>query len=141
MKAIHLWRIATVIAVLGITVVSVLPSGGRAGGWDHSISSRLQNVMHVPAYAILTALACMAVHRRVTVAKVILVSVICAVYGFGLEAVQEVIPGRSASRIDATANVLGAAVGGIFALISRAWRRVGPTGCGADSTLEGAESR
>ena len=46
------WTLASA-CVLGVVVVSVLPSGpGVLGGWDRDISPRLQDVGHVPAYAL-----------------------------------------------------------------------------------------
>ena len=102
--------IATVVYALVLIALSVLPSGeGRLGGWDEDIAPSLQNVLHVPAYALLAVLVTSAVlpSHGSGCGRVLLGVVCCCIFGVILEFAQCFVPGRSASAIDAALNVIG----------------------------------
>jgi len=105
-------RVVTVVYALLLTVVSLLPSGGALGGWDEDISPSLQNLLHVPAYALLVVLAAAwDSSHSAGAGRIVLISLICWVFAMVLEVAQSWIPGRSASLADALFNSIGALVG------------------------------
>lgn len=117
-----LWTSVILYTVL-LTVTSLLPSAGRAaGGWDSALSPRVQNTLHVPAYALLAALWLTAAARLwpLGLSGAIAIALVCIVYGAGLEWIQaSVIPGRTGSYADALWNTLGGAGGCTGWLICR----------------------
>lgn len=104
-----------------LALVSALPGGPSApGAWDRLTTPTLQNALHAPAYALLALLvgAGWAEARR-SGRSLVLLSVACAAYGLALEAVQAVVPGRTASLADAAVNALGAVAGAAILLLIR----------------------
>ena len=101
----------------GLAVLSLLPSqSGPLDGWDSSIEPSVQNLLHVPAYVVLTGLVLLSAGSGQFVAKraPLLLAGTCVVFGALLEGVQTIIPGRSASLSDGVLNVLGV-LGGLAA--------------------------
>ena len=107
------WVVTGAYASL-LTVVSLLPSGaGTLGGWDTAISPGLQNLLHVPAYAVLAILATLALlpSFKTGLASMAWVSLGCCVFGLVLEIAQAVIPGRTGSLTDVLLNAAGVVIG------------------------------
>lgn len=108
------WQLAFVAYALLLAAVSLLPSGrGVLGGWDTAISPNVQNMLHIPAYAILCVLAIATAVglRRVPPAAAATVGVGCVVFGAALEAAQALITGRCASLADMLFNGIGVGAG------------------------------
>jgi len=81
-------------------------------GWDRAITPTLQNLLHVPAYAVLAALALLgasAGHEPGTKRK-LWIALACCAYGALLECAQAAVPGRVGSLSDALLNAAGVAV-------------------------------
>ncbi len=63
MKALPKWSIwiTTWAYILALVAATILPSGTNTfGGWDLAVTPALQNVLHVPAYALLAILVFLA---------------------------------------------------------------------------------
>lgn len=105
-----LWAITVGYAAL-LAAVSLLPSGtGPLSGWDTAISPTLQNLLHVPAYAVLVALIAWALGRP-TLLRLGLAALACCAFGALLECAQATIPGRFGSLEDTLLNAAGVAAG------------------------------
>jgi VanZ family protein len=78
-----------------------------------SIPIAVQNLAHVPLYAVLGVLWCWAAMTRLSgrAAAIAVAAVLCTAFGLLIEASQLSVPTRTFSAIDAAANVLGALVG------------------------------
>ena len=109
-----------VYAIL-LAVASLLPSGRHLPpelrAWDALLTPTWQNALHVPAYAVLAALALLAAarrgHRGRRAAAVVVGT--CVAYGALLEWLQAAIPGRTPSLADAFWNAAGALLGVLLA--------------------------
>ena len=107
-------RAVAVLYVLCIMTVSLLPSGkGVLHDWDQGVSWSMQKMLHVAAYAVLVALvwAAWLPARRTGYGWLLLVALMCSVFGAGLEVAQIWVPGRTASPADAARNAVGALLG------------------------------
>jgi VanZ family protein len=93
----------------GLALVSLLPSEGRISGWDSHIDPELQNLLHVPAYAILYWL-CWRAKVRPMGGGGLVMGGICIGYGGLLELLQVWIPGRWGSTVDVLLNAAGVTV-------------------------------
>ncbi len=117
-----LWTSAILYTVL-LTVASLLPSAGQAaGGWDSALSPTAQNMLHVPAYALLAVLWLTAAARSwpLGMSGAVTIALVCIVYGASLEWIQaSAIPGRTGSYTDAFWNTIGGAGGCTGWLICR----------------------
>ena len=114
--------VLTILYALVLIALSVLPSGkDTLGGWDQGISPALQNVLHVPAYALLVWLASMALRPQQSLGtgRILSIAAMCCVFGLALEFAQVWIPGRGGSVTDALLNVVGAVAGAGFTM---AWQ-------------------
>ena len=117
------WFATAAYAAL-LAVVSLLPSGASAPlQWDAALTPNIQNVSHVPAYAILAVLATAAwlKGRPAGVAAMTICGAVCAAYGAALELAQALVPGRTASLADGVSNLAGVIVG---VLAIAGWRRL-----------------
>jgi len=94
-----------VVGVVGIVVLSLVPKAAP--------SPRIDEYVHLAAFAFLAALSLLA-FRRPRSAALSIVSVV--VVGLIIEAAQSLVPGRSASLEDVAANLAGVAVGVIVGL-------------------------
>lgn len=109
----HAWLATAAYAGL-LMVVSLLPSQtGPLDGWDSSIEPSVQNLLHVPAYMVLTVLVLLA-GRPTNARALLLLAGGCVFFGLALEGLQYLVPGRSASLSDGVLNVLGV-LGGLAA--------------------------
>jgi VanZ family protein len=118
------WILAAA-CVLGVVVVSVLPSGpGLLGGWDRSISPRLQDAGHVPAYCLvfLSLAWAQSASRTPAWGRLLLTALACCALGMVLEIVQAFVPGRTCSVSDELANIGGVTAGLLGSGILRAAR-------------------
>ena len=119
-------QLITVFYAILLSAVSLLPSGDDTvfGGWDAEISPTLQNLMHVPAYAVLMLLVLLTFNSPVqplTTKTSILLATACTLFGVFLEWLQAVaIPGRYGSLEDALFNAAGVVLG--IALYAFAWK-------------------
>ena len=116
-------RAAAVGYALVLAAVSLLPSGaGPLGGWDAAVSPRIQDLLHVPAYAALFVLASVAAASadRRGPGTLILIALACCALGVGLEAAQAAIPGRMGSLADALLDLAGVAAGALAVILWRA---------------------
>ncbi len=105
--------------ILLLAVVSLLPSGtGVLGGWDTTISPGLQNLLHIPAYAVLVILVVLALRPsfKTGLTGMAWVSLGCCVFGVVLEFAQAVIPGRTGSLTDVLLNAAGVVIGCLTAI-------------------------
>ena len=119
-----LWVITAAYAAL-LAAVSLLPSGtGPLSGWDTAISPTLQNLLHVPAYAVLVWLVSRAMRLR-RLWHVALAAIACAAFGSVLECAQATVPGRFGSLEDTLLNVIGAAAAVPIVLAGRRRNRRG----------------
>ena len=115
-------RIAALVYVAALTVVSLLPSGRNTlGGWDSQLTPTIQNALHVPAYAGLMVLVYLGFQspRRTGLARLFLTAAACGVFGAALEIAQWFVPGRTPSAIDVLLNLAGVALGVTIALSRR----------------------
>jgi len=110
-------RFLLFIYLVLLTTGSLLPSAGMSGGgWDAAITPELQNLLHVPAYAVLVVLALWAViaagvGRR---SQVLACVGACLLWGASLEWLQAaVVPGRVGSVGDFVLNSVGILIGTI----------------------------
>jgi len=98
-----------------LAVVSLLPSGtGALHGWDESLSPSMQNLLHLPAYAVLTCvvLAVLGKSAGSGGAVIAATAVACLAYGALLECLQAAgIPGRTGSVSDVLWNAAGVVTG------------------------------
>ena len=128
---------AALVNAAVLAVVSLLPGGPTApAGWDRSVSPGVQNLLHVPAYAVLTVLWLWALKVGWRVPVALLVAMACGAYGAALEVAQAFIAGRTGSFADALLNAAGAAVGVVLVLLRV---RPGARPSGADSARRGEE--
>ena len=120
-------RVAAVLYVVALTVVSVLPSGrDTLGGWDSHLTPTIQNALHVPAYTGLLVLVCLAFKSPsgASLTRLFVIALVCGGFGAVLEILQLFVPGRTGSVIDILLNLMGIALGVVIAL---SWRRSGRT--------------
>ena len=105
-------RVLLVVAAVGITVLSLQPDQGRGPGeWD--------KLAHALAYAVLAFMLVLAVPSGpVTVGRVLLLVSLAALYGVVIELVQRYV-GRQMDVADMVANAIGAAIGGVPAVLVR----------------------
>ena len=118
-------RIGTTAYAMGLAVVSLLPSGGggSTAAWDVSISSQLQDAMHVVAYGILVVLSVRRSDGRGPSWRDLLSAGVCTwVFGFSLELLQRQVPGRYATISDLARNTLGVGLGLVLLVVWR-WSR------------------
>ena len=124
----HLLRIAATAYAVALAAVSLVPSGsGAMARWDSAISPGVQNLLHLPAYALLAALAVLSLagSGRLPPAAVLWIAAGCCAFGIVLECAQSAIPGRTGSVADALANVVGISVGAPIAARIRRRRACG----------------
>ena len=117
-------RILTVLYASLLVTLSVLPSGsGPLRGWDAAIPSKLQTLLHLPAYAILAFLAAMAFcpAKRLGAVVVLVIAGGCIGLGIMLEYAQAVVPGRVGSKIDIAFNSVGIMMGVTAAYFWEMW--------------------
>ena len=110
----------TVFYAILLSAVSLLPSGDDTafGGWDAEISPTLQNLMHVPAYAVFMLLLLLTFNspaQPLAAKTSILLATACTLFGLLLEWLQAVaIPGRTGSLEDALLNAAGVVLGAVL---------------------------
>ena len=125
------------IYVVILAVVSLLPSGKASldgsllDGWDAALSPSLQNLLHLPAYAVFVCLVLIALAKSTkppSAWPIGLSVAACFAYGVLLECLQAAgIPGRTGSLSDVLVNTAGIAVGIVaWVLFGRFWRRAEP---------------
>lgn len=113
-------RAAGLLIVLAIGSLSLLPGSARPhGAWPWSME-------HAAAY--LTAAALLSLGflgtrtdriRGSVGLRALTIGGLLAVYGAALEALQHLVPGRTPSLVDLSANIVGTALGIGFALLLR----------------------
>ena len=134
-----IWAVTGAYASL-LAVVCLLPSdGGVLGGWDAAITPTWQNAMHVPAFAVLVALAILAASGsfRIGLAGVLWIALGCCSYGVLLEFAQAAIPGRTGSLTDVLLNAAGVVIGSLAVVWwRRTIHRAGPTRAVVDTVSE-----
>ncbi len=128
-------------------MVTLLPSGVDAplSGWDASVSPSVQNVLHLPAYALLVVLLAAAFGRSARRPWPALAAITagCIAFGIGSEWLQAAfIPGRYGSLTDALSNTVGCVVGvGSWELGAGSWKLGGGRNCKPAVTQGDKESR
>lgn len=114
--------LAAAVVVVFVGSVLPLPTGGDAGvALAGPFGVGADKVVHAVSYAVIAGLAVVGLAvwgtrqrgSRASVGLAGLVAVVLAVaaFGAGVEVVQSVVPGRTASGADAVANAVGAVVG------------------------------
>jgi VanZ family protein len=103
--------------LLGLSSVPGSPEAQAAapGGMLTWIPPTLQNLLHIPFYAGLAALASLALSRELPVsARAMGGFALAAAFGILDEAYQSLIPGRFPSATDWSLDALGALAGALF---------------------------
>ena len=121
------WTLAAIAYMAILFALSSRPDEGDASLGRRILfaSPTVQNLLHVPAYAILTWLWFRALKHRGWAAgpAVVTAAVVAVVYG-GLDEIhQYFVPGRFASITDALLNAGGAAVVAVWVLVSEGRRQ------------------
>ncbi|MCD2202706.1 VanZ family protein [Halobacterium sp. KA-6] len=100
------WRVLAVVSIAAVLAGSLAP-GSTTGG----LSAGMDKLLHAGGYAVIAF--SLAGARQAETGRV-LVSIVlaAALLGVGIEVVQPTV-GRTASLLDAVANLLGAAVGAV----------------------------
>ena len=131
-----MWTVTGAYASL-LAVVCLLPSGdGVLGGWDSAITPTWQNALHVPAFAVLAALAASGSFK----VGVLWIAFGCCAYGVLLECAQAAIPGRTGSLTDVLLNIGGVLIGSLVVVWwRRTIRRGRPTRAPVDTASETGE--
>jgi len=114
--------LAAMLYASALALASLLPSGAaRAGGWDEALTPSVQNILHVPAYALLFLLAlwCIPQSLRLRSVMMLIMALSCGAFGAVLELAQALVPGRIGSPSDVLLNFAGALVGLSSALLYR----------------------
>ena len=107
-------RLAAFIFAVLLAVVSLIPAEADAlGGATHRVPPLLQNILHVPAYAVLCVLAVgsLSATGRSRRPGVLITALGCVAFGGALEVAQCFVPGRFGSVADALLNAAGVALG------------------------------
>jgi VanZ family protein len=124
------WRVLAGGVALAIVVASLLPPELFLGP-DTGATPELRGPfglvgldkwLHALGYAVLagTLVPAVAAGRSETTARTVVVAVaVAAGVGLGVELLQWPHPGRTASLVDAAANLVGAAVGAVVAVVVR----------------------
>jgi VanZ family protein len=123
-------RWAAVAYTVLLAAASLMPSGsGPLKGWDDQIAPTTQDALHAPAYAGLVMLWVPAWSsiRRMRPGAIVVIALLCAVFGAAMELAQLRIPGRTCSLSDGLVNVGGAALGMLVMLGWRKWRGARPS--------------
>ena len=122
-----LWTVAAVGAMAAILLVSSIPGDRRieVGGRVVVVPPTLQNLLHVPVYAVLCALWWRALRGWGLRAALPWAAAIAVTYGILDEVHQAFVPGRYASVADALLNAGGVSLAA--ALLRRRQRASGPT--------------
>lgn len=110
------WVALALLYVMTLTVASLLPSHADSlgGRWEPTINPTVQNALHFPAYAVLTALLLASVNRsrRISLPEILGLLAACTFYGAALEWLQSAfIPGRTGDWFDVLLNAGGGAAG------------------------------
>ena len=114
-KGVFTW--VAIVAYMGMLLaVSLTPSVAFSGDARDATARWAYNAAHIPAYALLALLWCLALrHRRsayVGYLSVYLAALSVAVgFGVAVEIAQTYVPGRTASFLDGCLNGVGALVG------------------------------
>ena len=112
-----LWGAAAVLAALGIVGVSSMPAGTMGGGTGSATEQVVSNLLHVPAFAVLTFLWIKTFHlehaERKPVKRKAMVWLLVALTCFAAmtEVQQAFVPGRFASFMDFVLNLAGILAG------------------------------
>jgi len=121
--ALALWFM-TFLYLIILAYGSLLPSGKRLpliGVWDASLSSAMQNMLHMPAYALL--MICVSLSMSATLRYRPLAVILSVITSFGIgifmEHAQGSVAGRTVSNVDILLNGAGIALALPAAL---AWR-------------------
>jgi VanZ family protein len=117
------WLLLGLYALL-LAAASLYPSGmgldPRLDALDRSLTPGLQNLLHVPAYAVLAGLLTAAAPRLATWPMLLPAAAIAAGYGAALELAQAAIPNRTGSVADMLLNAAGATAGAAAVAIAAA---------------------
>jgi len=101
----RIWLVVTILYMVAIVISSMQPS--KAFGRKTVSKELFLNFLHIPAYALLTymLIRCWLVLNRKVLIFVFISSVMFGVFN---EVIQSFVPGRSASLVDVSLNVVGA---------------------------------
>ncbi len=107
-----LWRIVTLIYMIGLIGVSLKPAGSLGG---NSLTQQMfRNILHAPAYSILFFFI-YCCFKRWDLKRLTWNLLFCIAFGGLNELIQSAVPGRMASLSDMIVNTIGA--GGMFAIL------------------------
>ena len=117
-------KIAFLVAYMAlILLTSLIPMDGNIQGLRSMVDLKptLQNLLHIPAYGILTVLGLglAGVDETNRLKKITLVLLLVMAFGILNEAVQMLIPGRYAGVMDLGLNTIGALSGLLFYFTSQ----------------------
>ena len=117
-------KIAFLVAYMAlILLTSLIPMDGNIQGLRSMVDLKptIQNLLHIPAYGILTVLGLglAGVDETNRLKKITLVLLLVMAFGILNEAVQMLIPGRYAGVMDLGLNTIGALSGLLFYFTSQ----------------------
>ena len=100
------WRVLAVVSIVAVLAGSLAP-GSTAGG----LPAGADKLLHAVGYAVV-AVSLAGARRAETARTLVSVVLAAALLGVGIEVVQPAV-GRTASVLDAVANLLGATAGAV----------------------------
>ena len=112
------WITALLYALL-VVLVSAMPQQE----FPTPVPKHFDKIAHAIEFAILAFLVCRAADKQARSALIV-ITLICIVYGIGNEALQRFVPGRYPAVGDAVADAIGSAAGTILWLSMRRRRTV-----------------
>ncbi len=123
----HTWKLATVVLAYTalLAYASLRPISPEAAEGISGARRAVNNLLHIPAYAVLAGLWILVLSKSDTLAHrlrtILLGGLIAVLFGAAMEALQGlVVPGRMAGWEDFCLNTSGAALAGVVMTI---WHR------------------
>lgn len=106
-------RLAPFSALLVMAAIFAASSQPRSGPDDPlwHLSAELQNLLHLPTYAVFAAAWCLALPRWREWRTSLLIVLLCVLFGVSDEWHQSFVPGRQPDHLDVLRDGVGAIIG------------------------------